>query len=75
MSEQSAIQLLHDLQAMLRVAQRWDPRPSVVVLDARTLQSTPESGSGAGYDGHKRKRGSKTHIAVDTLGHLLLIPP
>jgi transposase len=29
------------------------------------------SGSRAGYDGHKRKRGSKTHIAVDTLGHLL----
>jgi hypothetical protein len=25
----------------------------------------------AGYDGHKRKRGSKTHIAVDTLGHLM----
>ena len=25
----------------------------------------------AGYDGHKRKKGSKTHMAVDTLGHLL----
>src|SRR5690606_6136671 len=37
----------------------------------RTLQSTPESGSRAGYDGHKRRKGSKTHIAVDTLGHLL----
>jgi hypothetical protein len=42
-----------------------------VIFDARTLQSTPESGGRAGYDGHKRKKGSKTHVAVDTLGHLL----
>jgi transposase len=44
-----------------------------VVLDGRTLQSTPESGHRAGYDGHKKKRGSKTHVAVDTLGHLLAL--
>jgi len=25
----------------------------------------------AGYDGHKRKKGSKIHLAVDTLGYLL----
>lgn len=39
----------------------------------RTLQSTPESGHGAGYDWHKRKKGSKVHMAVDTLGHLLAL--
>lgn len=27
----------------------------------------------AGYDGHKRRKGSKTHLAVDTLGHLLAL--
>ena len=37
------------------------------------MQSTPESGSRAGYDGHKRKKGSKVHIAVDTLGYLLTL--
>lgn len=37
----------------------------------RTLQSTVESGVRAGYDGHKRQRGSKVHRAVDTLGHWL----
>jgi hypothetical protein len=42
-----------------------------VILDARTLQSPPESGARASYDGHKRKWGSKTYIAVDTLGHLV----
>lgn len=38
---------------------------------ARTLQSTLESGARAGYDGRKRKKGSKVHMAMDTLGHLL----
>jgi transposase len=33
----------------------------------------PESVPGAGYDGAKRKRDSKLHIAVDTLGHLLAL--
>jgi len=42
-------------------------------FDGRTLQSTPESGSRAGYDGAKRKKGSKVHIAVDALGHLLAV--
>jgi hypothetical protein len=35
------------------------------------MQSPPESGTRAGYDGAKRRRGSKVHLAVDTLGHLL----
>ena len=47
--------------------------PSAVILDSRTLQSTPESGHRAGYDGAKRKKGSKIHVAVDTLGHLLAL--
>ena len=37
------------------------------------MRSTPESGSRAGYDGHKRRKGSKVHAAVDTLGHLLAL--
>lgn len=47
--------------------------PSAAVFDSRTLQSSPESGARAGYDGAKRRKGSKTHIAVDTLGHLLAL--
>lgn len=30
-----------------------------------------ESGARAGYDGYKRKKGSKIHLAVETLGLLL----
>jgi transposase len=44
-----------------------------MILDSRTLQSTPESGARAGYDGAKRRKGSKVRAAVDTLGHLLAL--
>jgi len=37
------------------------------------MQSTPESGERAGYDGHKKRKGSKIHLAVDTLGYLLAL--
>ena len=43
----------------------------MVVIDSKTLRSTPESGARAGYDGAKRKKGSKLHMAVDTLGNVL----
>lgn len=65
--------MVHDLRMFLRLAEGKQEQPTAVILDSRTLQSTPESGARAGYDGHKRKRGSKTHMAVDTLGHLLAL--
>lgn len=63
--------MVHDLRELLRMAQGRHPDPTAAIIDSRTLQSTPESGHRAGYDGAKRKKGSKIHIAVDTLGHLL----
>ena len=63
--------MVHDLRLLLRVFAERGGHPTAVVMDSRTLRSTPESGSRAGYDGAKRKKGSKIHIAVDTLGHLL----
>jgi transposase len=65
--------MVHDLQALLRLAQGRDAQPSAVIFDGRTLQSTPESGARAGYDGHKRRKGTKVHMAVDTLGQLLAL--
>ena len=59
-----------DLGAVLRMAGDREPEPSAVVLDSRTLRSSPESGERAGYDGAKRQRGSKVHLAVDTPGHM-----
>ncbi|WP_041735061.1 IS5 family transposase [Paraburkholderia atlantica] len=65
--------MVSDLRSVLRVAQERRGQPSAVILDGRTLQSTCESGPRAGYDGYKRKRGSKVHMAVDTLGNLLAV--
>jgi len=63
--------LVHDLRCLLRLAEGRAADPSAVIWDSRTLQSTPESGQRAGYDGAKRRKGSKLHMAVDTLGELL----
>jgi transposase len=65
--------MVHDLRILLRLAEGRKAQPSATILDSRTLQSTPESGARAGYDGAKRKRGSKVHLVVDTLGHLLTL--
>lgn len=63
--------MTQDLRRILRILEGRDEEPSASILDSRTLQSTPESGQRAGYDGAKRKNGSKVHMAVDTLGYLL----
>jgi transposase len=65
--------MVHDLRALLRLVEGRASEPTAAVLDSRTLQSTPESGHRTGYDGAKRKKGSKVHAAVDTLGHLLAL--
>ena len=65
--------IVHDLRELLRLVQGRAPTPTAAILDSRTLQSTPESGARAGYDGAKRKQGSKVHVAVDTLGQLLAL--
>lgn len=65
--------MAHDLRAIVRLALERKADPSAVILDSRTIQSTPESGARAGFDGHKKRKGSKVHVAVDTLGHLLAL--
>jgi transposase len=65
--------LVHDLRAVLRIAEGRNENPSASIIDSRTLQSTPESGARAGYDGGKKRKGSKVHLAVDTLGLLLAL--
>ena len=65
--------IVHDLRAILRCAEERKKDPSAAILDSRTLQSTPESGGRAGYDGAKKRKGSKIHMAVDTMGHLLAL--
>jgi transposase len=65
--------MVDDLRAVLRLLDGREEEPSAIILDSRTLQSSRESGGRAGYDGAKRRKGSKVHMTVDTLGHLLTL--
>jgi transposase len=60
-------EMVHDLRLLLRLLEGRASEPTPAILDSPTLHSTPESGSRGGYDGAKRKKGSKVHAAVDTL--------
>jgi transposase len=65
--------IVHDLRLLVRLTAKRRGQPTAANLDSRTLPSTPESGGRAGYDGAKRRKGSKVHLAVDTLGDLLTL--
>jgi transposase len=65
--------IVHDLRAMLRLAQGRPAEPAAAICDSRTLQSTPDSGTRAGYEGATHRRGSQVHTAVETLGPLLAV--
>lgn len=61
------------LRQVLRILAERHEQPTAAILDSRALRSTPGSGGRAGYDGAKRTEGSKVHVAVDTLDHLLAL--
>ena len=56
---------VQDLRAVLRLAAGRAEAPSAAICDARTLQSSPESGARAGYDGAKRRRGLPDLLPLD----------
>ena len=63
--------LVHDLRVLIRLGEGKAEQPTAAIIDSRTLQGTVENGDRGGYDGHKRKKGTKLHLAVDTLGEFL----
>lgn len=56
--------IVHDLRALLRLSEGRKKEPTAAILDSRTLQSTPESGSRAGYDGAKRNVATKSILPL-----------
>ena len=56
-------EMVHDLRVLLRLADGRKAHPSAAIIDSRTIQSTPSS-TGTGYDGAKRKKGVKVHMAA-----------
>lgn len=65
--------MVDDLRLLLRLAAGRAEDPSAVIMDGRVMQSSPESGARAGFDGRKKRKGSKVHMVVDTLGLLLTL--
>jgi transposase len=64
--------LVHDLRAVLRIADGRKEGPTAAIIDSRTLQSTPESGSRAGYDGANPGKAARSIWRSIRLGICLL---
>jgi transposase len=63
--------IVADLRVLIRLGEGKTEQPTAAIIDSRTLQGSIENGDRGGYDGAKRKKGTKLHLAVDTLGEFL----
>ena len=61
------------LREQCRQSAGREPEPSAACIDSQSIKGTSESGGQeSGYDGGKKLKGRKRHIAVDTMGYLLV---
>ena len=67
-------QTIHDaLRDTTRQAAGREVSPSAAILDAQSVKTVEQPATCRGYDGGKRVKGRKRHLAVDTLGLLLVV--
>ena len=64
--------IMDTVRACARIAEGHDPEPSMAIIDSQSVK-TDQYGEDHGFDGHKKIKGRKRHIAVDTLGFLLFV--
>lgn len=64
---------IHDkLREKVRKSVGKKPTPTAAIIDSQSIR-TAEGGENRGFDGGKKITGRKRHIAVDTLGLLLVV--
>jgi putative transposase len=62
------VRLLRALHQAERCRVGRDPHPSIAIMDAQSVKTVEESAHISGFDAHKRVKGRKRHLLVDTLG-------
>ena len=60
--------LMHTLHALARKSAGRNASPCLGIIDSRSVKTSHHVDSDRGMDGHKRIKGRKEHIVVDTLG-------
>lgn len=62
---------LQALNGKLRKEQGRNAEPGLVIVDSQSVKTTAGSSDEVGYDGGKKIKGRKRHIAVDTQGNVV----
>lgn len=74
-NDDGTLSLMHNgLRDQIRVMEGREVDPSAAILDSQSVRGAETVGrSSRGFDGGKKINGRKRHIAVDTLGLLLVV--
>lgn len=65
--------LLYNLSQQIRLQQGRKAEPSMVIVDSQSVKTVAGTKEQTGYDGGKKVKGRKRHIAVDTQGNVMAV--